>query len=210
MTMLDYNLIMKDSIIRQSWLDPTVEKIKAKAAGRMVPEKTFIELREKLSYYPVENGVVVIAMPKIPEDKEVIFVGDAYDENMVIGFGFNKNDNREKLYTLVVSFGYKPLSETIKVDRDGLYYVLRRRGVNISAETIAKMPNGMLTYKLHENGKSFNAATKNTDGQWFEQTPNEKGSFVPNRIIAKLVGNILHVQAPQKKCKAHQRTVIIE
>ena len=211
MSELDYNLIMKDSIIRQSWLEPTIEKIKAKIANRMVPEKTFIELREKLSYYPVEHGVVVIMMPKIPEDKEVIFVGDAYDENMVIGFGYNQNYNYEKPYTLVVSFGYKPLSETLKVDRDGFYYVLQRRGVKLSPETVYHhLPEGKIIFKLHENGKSFNEATKNTEGQWYEQTPNEKGSFVPSRIIAKLVGDTLHVHAPQKKCKPHQRTFIIE
>lgn len=211
MSELDYNLIMKDSMIRQSWLEPIIDKIKAKVAqNRKVPDETFVELREKLSYYPVEDGVVVIMMPKIPQDKEVIFTGDAYDENMIVGFGPNRNEKRDKHYTLVVAFVYKSLSEVLNVDREGFDYVLRRRGVNLSAETVAALPEGKLTVKLYENGKRFNEATKNVEGRWYEQTPNEKGSFIPNRIIAKFIGNTLHVHAPQKKCKPHQRTFIIE
>lgn len=211
MSEFDYNMIMKDSTIRQSWLDPVIDKIKTKVTqNRKVPDETFAELREKLSYYPVEDGVVVIMMPKIPQDKEVVFTGNAYDENMIVGFGPNRNENRDKHYTLVVTFTYKPISEVLHVDKTGFEYVLWRRGVNLSAETIAALPSGKLNFKLHENGKSFYAATKIAEGFWYEQTPNEKGSFIPNRIIAKLVGNTLHVHAPQKKCKPHQRTFMIE
>lgn len=209
---ITYDELMKDSTIRQSWLEPVMDTIKAKTTkSRKVPEETFAELRERLSYCRVEDGVVVVTMPKIPQDKEVIFVGNAYDENMIVGFGPNQNGNKEKPYTIVVAFAYKSLSEVLNVDREGFDYVLRRRGVNLSPETVYHhLPEGKITFRLHENGKSFNEATKNAEGIWYEQTPNEKGSFIPNRIIAKLVGDTLHVHAPQKKCKPHQRTFIIK
>ncbi|MBR4110855.1 MAG: hypothetical protein IKK43_04120 [Clostridia bacterium] len=208
---ITYNELMRDSFIRNSWLEPVMDTIKAKATmSRRVPEETFIELRAKLSYCPVENGVVVVTMPKIPQDKKIIFTGSVYDENMLVGFGPNQSGNREKPYTIVIAFAYKSLSEVLHVDREGFDYVLRRRGVNLSGETVAALPEGKLTVKLYENGKSFNEAVKNTEGRWYEQTPNEKGSFIPNRIIAKLVGDTLHVHAPQKKCKPHQRTFIIQ
>ena len=209
---ITYDEVMKDSFIRQSWLDPVIDKIREKAtANRKVPDEIFAELREKLSYYPVEDGVLVVPMPKIPQDKKVIFTGSVYDENMLVGFGPNQSGNREKPYTIVIAFVYKPLSEVLNVDREGFYYVLRRRGVNLSPETVYHhLPEGKIILKLHENGKSFNEAVKNTEGQWYEQTLNEKGSFIPNRIIAKLVGDTLHVHAPQKKCKPHQRTFIIK
>ena len=208
---ITYDEVMKDSFIRQSWLDPVIEKIREKAtANRKVPEDIFVQLREKLSYYPVEDGVLVVPMPKIPQDKKVIFNGSVYDENMLVGFGPNQSGNREKPYTIVVSFTPKPLSEVLNVDSEGFDYVLRRRGVNLSRDTVYDLPEGKLTVKLYENGKSFNEAVKNTEGQWYEQKPNEKGSYVPNRAIAKLVGETLHVHAPQKKCKPHQRTFIIQ
>ena len=210
MSELDYNAIMKDSVIRQSWLEPVMEKIKAKATmHRKVPEEVFSLLREKLSYYPVEDGVIVVPMPKIPQDKEVVFVGNAYDENMLVAFGPNQSGNVQKPYTIVVSFAYKPFSEVLNVDSEGFEYVLSRRNVKLPSETISSLPKGKLNFKLYENGKSFYLATKDQEGKWFEQTPNEKGSFIPNRIIAKLIGNTLHVHAPQKTCKPYQRTFML-
>ncbi len=210
MSYSDYNLIMKDSIIRNSWLGPTVERIAKRLAGRNVPQRVFDELQEKLSYYPVEDGVAINMMPKIPEDKEVIFTASVFDEDMIVAFGPNRNQSGNNMYTIVITFKYKPLSEVLKVNRDGFAYVLNRRGIILSDETIGQIPGGKLRVKLHENGKSFSMAVKNSDGKWFEQTPDEKGSFVPNRIIAKLVDDTFHVHAPNKRCKPHQRIFEIE
>lgn len=206
----DYNIIMKDSTLRFGWLEYVMEKIVEKVCeNRVIPEKTFEELREKLSYYPVEDGVVIVKMPEIPKDKEVIFTGDAGDENMIVAFGLNKNNSNYNHYTIVITFKSKPLSETIYLNKKALDLFFKHRGINFSRDTIDKLPQGVIKFKLYENAKTFNKAIKFADGEWLEQIPDVNGSFVPNRLIAKFANGTLHVHAPQKKCKAHQRTIEI-
>lgn len=207
---LDYNTIMKDSTLRIGWLEYVMEKITKKVCeNRKIPERTIEELREKLSNYPVEDGVSIAMMPIIPPDKEEIFVGDLYEEKMHVAFGKNKNAKSQNPYTIVITFEAKPLSEILYLDKEALEYFFKHRGIAFSQDTIDKL-KGLIKFKLYENGRTFYSAVKNVDGEWLEQIPNEKGSFVPNRLIAKFANGTLHVHAPQKKCKAHQRTIEIE
>lgn len=211
MAELDYNFIMKDSSIRQSWLAYVMEKVEEKIkSNRRVPQKTMDDLRDKLSYYPVEDGVLVTRMPEIPKDKEVIFVGSAYMEDMIVAFGPNKNTSAENKYTLVITFKNRLASKIIHINREDLEYLFVRRGIKFSHDNIEKLPNGKIKVKIYENAKTFYTAVKNLDGEWLEQTPTLNGSFVPNRIIAKLTENALHIHAPQKNCKPFSRTFEIE
>lgn len=208
---LDYNLIMKDSTLRKSWLDYVMEKVEEKVKiNRRVPNRNLEDLREKLSYYPVEDGVVVTRMSEIPKDKEVIFVGSAYMEDMIVAFGQNRNTSAENKYTLAITFKNRLASKIIRINREDLNYLFENRGIKLSYGNIEKLPNGKLKVKIYENARTFYAAVKNIEGEWFEQTPTSNGTFVPNRIIAKLTGNTLHIHAPQKKCKPFSRTFEIE
>lgn len=211
MSEMDYNIVMKDSMIRKSWLDYVMEKIEKKIKiNRRVPNKTLEDLREKLSYYPVEDGVVVIRMSEIPKDKEVIFVGSAYMEDMIVAFGSNRNSSNENKYTLVITFKSRLASKIIHINREDLNYLFEQRGIKLSHDNIENLPNGKLKVKIYENARTFYTEVKNIDGEWLEQTPTSNGMFVPNRIIAKLTQSTLHIHTPQKKCKPFIRTFEIE
>lgn len=209
--MLDYNSLMKDSSLRQGWLDYVMEKVEEKIKiNRRVPTRTLENLREVLSNYSVEDGVSVIKMSEVPKDKEVIFVGSAYMEDMIVAFGQNRNTSAENKYTLAIIFKNRLASKIIRINREDLNYIFEHRGIKFSRDNIEKLPNGKIKVKIYENAKTFYTAVKDIGGEWLEQTPTLNGSFVPNRIIAKLTGNTLHIHAPKKKCKPFIRTFEIE